>query len=173
MATAQRPETDDISAARAGDHAAFERIFRAHAPRVHALACWFGHEPDADDITQDVFVLIWRKLRLFDGRSAFTTWLHRVAINAILSRQRRRREPATDFPIVSDPTHTDGTEDRVALDDLIAQLPAEMRHVFVLHDVEGYRHEEIATLLGIPAGTSGSRLHRARQFLRAALNDNA
>lgn len=162
---------DDIAAAQRGDQRAFEQIFRSHAPRVHALACWLGHEGDADDITQDVFVLVWRKLRLFDGRSSFQTWLHRVAVNAIISRARRLK-PHTSIDFTSEGSHG-SAEDRIVLDDLIARLDPDLRHVFVLHDVEGYKHDEIATLLGIPAGTSGSRLHRARTLLRTALNANA
>ncbi len=174
MPSARTVVSEDIALAQAGDHPAFGRLFHAHAPRVRALASWLGHETDADDITQDVFVLVWRKLRSFDGHSAFATWLHRVAINAIISRRRQDRTSTwASLSDVDDALPGTAPDDRVALDDLIARLKPELRDVFVLHDVEGYGHDEIATLLRIPAGTSGSRLHRARQLLRAGMNVTA
>ncbi|MEO8578102.1 MAG: sigma-70 family RNA polymerase sigma factor [Gemmatimonadales bacterium] len=166
-------EQDDLTAAQAGDHAAFERIVRRHAARVHALARWAGGGDDADERTQDVFVLLWRKIGLYDGRSAFSTWLHRLAINEINSahRSNRRLERNRDGHRHTEPPGQTSAADRVELEDAITRLPAELRQVFGLHDVEGYRHEEIGGMLGIPPGTSASRLHRARHLLREALSE--
>jgi RNA polymerase sigma-70 factor, ECF subfamily len=171
-------ENEDIAAAREGDHTAFERIFRRHVVKVRALATWLGAGDDADDMTQDVFALLWRKLGKYDGRAAFATWVHRLAVNTIISAQRTgraRRERTISENDLAPHIHaqcsstTGSPDERITLEDAIALLPVEFRHVFVLHDIEGYRHDEIGALLGIPPGTSASRLHRSRSLLRTAL----
>ena len=126
----------------------------------------------------DVFVLLWRKLGKYDGRAAFTTWVHRLAANSIISARRTgrlaREQTVSENELALSmrahgSTKPESPEERITLEDAIALLPIEIRQVFVLHDVEGYRHDEIGELLGIPAGTSASRLHRSRNLLRTAL----
>ncbi len=165
-----------ISDARNGDDLAFERLYRQHVGRVYALALRLSGDPaDADSLTQDVFVRVWERLTSFRGESAFGTWLHRLAVNVILSdrrsawRRARRITPTGDLVEldVAAPAPQPGT--RLDLDAAIAALPPGARTVFVLHDVEGYQHAEIAELSGIAAGTSKAQLFRARRLLRKAL----
>lgn len=165
---------DDVARAQAGDEAAFERLYRAHVNRVHALARWLVAPADADDAVQEVFVRVWQKLGTFAGQSAFGTWLHRVAVNVMLRRRqnagrdraRHDDDPAVLGMVPASPSHPDL---RVAIERAVGTLPAGAREVFVLHDMEGYKHEEIGELLGIDPGTSRSQLHRARMLLRKAL----
>jgi len=169
------PPTDvlasDAALAARGDVAAFERLYRATAARVHTLARRLLGDDDADDATQEAFVLAWRRLGSFRGEASFATWLHRLAVNHCVSRARRREPPADDGAVVDE--RLARPNDRAAALDLeaaIARLPGGARRVFVLHDVEGFRHEEIASLLGVSTGTSKSQLHRARLLLRGALH---
>jgi RNA polymerase sigma-70 factor (ECF subfamily) len=145
---------------------------------VHSLARRFGGLSDAEEMTQEVFVRAWEKLPSFRGESAFGTWLYRMALNLLLTRWRSQRSRQARF--IDDPAQVERamqtTAARPAKPDLlmdleraIGRLPEGARHVYVLHDVEGYRHEEIADLLGINPGTSKSQLHRARTVLRAFL----
>ena len=165
----------DASLAARGDHAAFERLYRGNAARIHSLARRMAGEGGADDLTQEVFIRAWEKLGSFRGEAAFGTWLHRLAINHILSRQqtsRRREEKHVDTEGVLDRVAArrgPGTAQKVDLERAMARLPDGARRVFVLHDVEGYKHEEIGGLLGITTGTSKSQLHRARMILRGYL----
>jgi RNA polymerase sigma-70 factor (ECF subfamily) len=167
---------DDVVLAASGDPAAFERVYRAHVPRVHGLARRMAGPDAADELTQDVFVRVWQKLGTFRGESAFGTWLHRLAVNVIVERFRtlgvkRDRFLADSEPVlevIAAPVRA-RPDLAMDLDAAIAELPDGARTIFVLHDVEGYRHEEIATMLGISSGTSKSQLHRARQMLRALL----
>jgi RNA polymerase sigma-70 factor, ECF subfamily len=168
--SASDAETADVALAAAGDAHAFERLYRAHLARVHSLASrMMGHE-DADEATQDVFVRAWEKLGTFRGESAFGTWLHRLAINVLLGRRANRGKREARF--VSDDAlehrgRRDGSPElRVDFEGAIARLPKGAREVFVLHDVEGYKHREIAELLGVTSGTSKAQLHRARMTLR-------
>jgi RNA polymerase sigma-70 factor (ECF subfamily) len=168
---------DDVVLAASGDAAAFERVYRAHVPRVHGLARRMAGADAADELTQDVFVRVWQKLGTFRGESAFGTWLHRLAVNVIVERFRslgvkRDRFLADSEPVLDvTPAPVRARPDlAMDLDAAIVELPDGARTIFVLHDVEGYRHEEIATMLGISAGTSKSQLHRARQSLRTLLN---
>ena len=168
---------DDVVLAASGDAAAFERVYRAHVPRVHGLARRMAGSDAADELTQDVFVRVWQKLGTFRGESSFGTWLHRLAVNVIVERfrtlgVRRERflpdgEPVLDVTAAPVRARPDLAMD---LDAAMARLPEGARTIFVLHDVEGYRHEEIGTMLGISAGTSKSQLHRARHLLRGLLN---
>ena len=169
---------DDVALAAQGDTGAFERVYRAHLARVHNLARRMAGPDAADELTQDVFVRVWQKLATFRGDSAFGTWLHRLAVNVVIERFRTestRRQ-----------RHYDGDEifDRMAslprsgdlamdLDLAVSRLPDGAREIFVLHDVEGYKHREIAALLDISAGTSKAQLHRARMILRKHLAADA
>jgi RNA polymerase sigma-70 factor (ECF subfamily) len=154
---------------------AFERLYHAHVPRIHSLARRMVGQDDADDLTQEVFVKAWDKLDTFRGESAFGTWLYRLGINLMSTyRQARSRRPTW----IADETEENPVASRVGevdwssidIDAAMADLPDGARKVFVLHDVEGYRHEEIAEMLGIQPGTSKSQLHRARMLLRAQLS---
>jgi RNA polymerase sigma factor (sigma-70 family) len=169
--------TTDVALAIAGDARAFERLYRAHVDRTFALcARMTGDRVAAEELTQDVFVRAWEKLRLFRGDSAFATWLHRVAVNVVLSaRATSRRQPLTDAGDEEEALATWSQQglapgDMTDVDVAIARLPPGARRVFVLHDVEGYRHDEIGEMLGITAGGSKAQLHRARHLLREALN---
>lgn len=164
----------DVALATDGDGRAFERLYREHAARIHGLARRMAGPEAADELTQDVFVRAWEKLDTFRGEAAFGTWLHRVAINVILSARkargrRRDRFVEDDEGAREAPVRPVAIGAAVDLEEAIAGLPEGARTVFVLHDVEGYRHEEIADRLGVTVGTSKSQLHRARMLLRAAL----
>ena len=172
--------TTDVALAIAGDARAFERLYHAHVDRIFALcARMTGDRVAAEELTQDVFVRAWEKLRLFRGDSAFGTWLHRVAVNVVLSaRATSRRLAATNAADAADDEESRAAwspqaptpGDMADVDVAIARLPRGARRVFVLHDVEGYRHDEIGEMLGITAGGSKAQLHRARHLLREALN---
>jgi RNA polymerase sigma-70 factor (ECF subfamily) len=164
----------DVARAAAGDARAFEALYRTHLPRVHSLVRRMTAGRDADELTQDVFVRLWQKLGTFRGDSSFTTWLHRLAVNVVIERFRTdqvRRGRMIDgediFEMLPGPAQTRdlGMDFETALE----KLPDGAREIFVLHDVEGYKHHEIATLLEISAGTSKAQLHRARMMLRKHL----
>jgi len=168
----------DAARAAAGDRLAFERLYRAHSTHVFSICVRMsGDRTRAEELTQDVFVRAWQKLPLFRGESAFSTWLHRLAVNVVLNarksegRERSRTVDGED----EDGEWTGGSTgaplhaERLDLESAIATLPPGARKVFVLHDVEGYKHEEIAEMLGITSGGSKAQLHRARLLLREAL----
>lgn len=169
-------EQADVRLAADGDHAAFERLYREHVGRIHALCIRMVDEEVADDLTQEVFIRAWRKLETFKGDSRFGTWLHRLAINHILSRREtlRRRQSHRAFgegilarmaaPVRRSSGHA------MDLERAIGELPERARDVFVLYDVEGYSHDEIAQALGVSVGTSKSQLHRARMLMRKQLD---
>jgi RNA polymerase sigma-70 factor (ECF subfamily) len=168
---------DDVALAAQGDTGAFERIYHAHLSRVHNLARRMAGPEAADELTQDVFVRVWQKLGTFRGEASFTTWLHRLAVNVIIERFRtlgtaRERFLADGAPVLERmPAASTGRHDtRMDLEQAMKRLPPGARAVFVLHDIEGYRHDEIGTLLGVSVGTSKSQLHRARMTLRTRLN---
>lgn len=166
--------TDDVALAAAGDVSAFERVYQAHLPRVHSLVRRMTAGRDTDEVTQDVFVRVWQKLGTFRGDSAFSTWLHRLAVNVVIERFRSetlRRQRLRDGDDVFDTIAAPGRSRDFAMDfeTALARLPDGAREVFVLHDVEGYKHHEIASLLEISAGTSKAQLHRARMMLRKHL----
>jgi len=167
-------ESRDVDLARSGDPEAFERLYRCHVPRVYALACRMTDTGAADDLTQEIFIRAWQKLGTFGGRSQFSTWLHRLAINLILSRRKsmgKRKERHVGLETVQGKMGRapERTGDRIDVEDAIRTLPGRAREVFVLYDVEGYPHQEIAQLLGISVGTSKSQLHRARLMMRERL----
>jgi RNA polymerase sigma-70 factor (ECF subfamily) len=172
--TENRLDTD-VALAAAGDSSAFERLYRTHVGRIHNLTRRMLGGDHADEVTQDIFVRTWQKLRQFRGDSAFTTWLHRLAVNIVIERRRAlaiQRDRMADDPVVLDtvpvpPRRGDLTVD---FEHAIEQLPAGAREIFVLHDVEGYKHREIAAMLHIATGTSKRQLHRARMLLRKSLN---
>ena len=177
-----KPATDFELAQRsaAGDMAAFEELYERHSRRVYSLCLRMtANTAEAEDLAQEAFIQLFRKIGSFRGESAFTTWLHRLTVNQVLMHFRKKgvkMEQTTDdgetpVQIVA------GTEDhlkmpvvdRIALDKAMARLPRGYRTVFVLHDVEGHEHEEIARLLGCSVGTSKSQLHKARMKLRMLL----
>ena len=168
-------ETADVALAASGDARAFERLYRAHVARVHSLARRMLDADEADDLTQDVFVRAWQKLQTFRGEAAFGTWLHRVAVNVILARRktvgtdRGRFEDAEDA-LDHVATRRHAPETSVDFEAAVSRLPDGARQVFVLHDVEGYTHEEIGKMLGVVPGTSKSQLHHARMALREYLD---
>ena len=160
-----------------GDQAAFEALYRQHAGRVYALCLRISaDDAQAQDLTQDVFIRAWRALGSFRGDSAFSSWLHRLTVNTALSllRSERRHEArvrATGDMSLSD--HSNPGLDLatgIDLEHAIGTLPEGARTVFVLHDVEGYKHGEIAEITGMAPGTSKAHLHRARRLLREALD---
>lgn len=167
-------------AAAAGDTEAFEKLYRQHYRRVYSLCLRMLGDPSlAEDLTQEVFLQVYRKIGSFRGDSAFTTWLHSLTVNQVLMHFRKRGVKmeqtadesefvnVTDTPLQS--TRRISLVDRVALDKAISKLPPGYRTVFVLHDVEGYEHEEIAEMLNVSIGTSKSQLHKARMRLRQLL----
>ncbi len=167
-------EAADVALAAAGDQRAFERIYRAHVARIHSLARRMsGSEGDADELTQDVFVRAWERLKTYRGEAAFGTWLHRLAVNAILNwrrteaSERQRIDDGVDTELVAG--RRGAGAERLDLEGAIGRLPRGARQVFVLHDVEGFKHEEIAAMVGVTVGTSKAQLHRARMLLRGLL----
>jgi RNA polymerase sigma-70 factor (ECF subfamily) len=172
-----RNDADAVEAALAasGDAHAFERLYRTHVGRVYALVRRMLDDQDADEVTQDIFVRAWQKLGTYRGEAAFSTWLHRVGVNVILARRqnlgtRRNRFLEGDEVLDAVPSRPSGPETALDFEAALARLPSGAREVFVLHDVEGYRHEEIADMLGLAVGTSKSQLHRARMALRRHLD---
>lgn len=168
-------DSADVALAASGDGYAFERLYRSHAARIHSLARRMTGPEHADDLTQDVFVRAWEKLATFRGESAFGTWLHRLAINVILSARSRigrdrSRYLADSGAVQAAPARRERPGLAMDLEAAITELPDGARRVFVLHDVEGYKHEEIGGLLGIATGTSKAQLHRARMLLREQLS---
>ena len=186
-AEVETPQPSDLELTRqaaAGDTGAFEQLYRRHFRRVYAL-CFrmLGNPTEAEDLTQDVFTHLFNKVGSFRGESAFTTWLHRLTVNQVLM-YFRRRSARPEFTTDEGETPTQivrGTEnpdrmpiiDRIALERAITQLPPGYRTVFVLHDVEGHDHFEIAEILGVSEGTSKSQLHKARLKLRQILRQQA
>ena len=167
----------DVALAAGGDASAFERLYRTHVARIHSLTRRMLGSHEADEVTQDIFVRTWQKLGQFRGDSAFSTWLHRLAVNVVIERRRSfaiQRERMSEDPAALDgisvaPARADL---RVDFDAAIEQLPPGAREIFVLHDVEGYKHREIAAMLDITSGTSKRQLHRARLLLRQHLSGN-
>jgi len=174
-------DLDLARAAAAGDNEAFERLYRQYYKRVYSLALrMLGNAMQAEDLTQEVFLQVYQKIGSFRGDSAFTTWLHRLTVNQVLMHFRKRgvklertAEEGDFNNVVETPlqsTRRISIIDRLALDKAISQLPPGYRSAFVLHDVEGYEHEEIANMLGISVGTSKSQLHKARMRMRDLLS---
>ena len=173
--TAQPVVDIDVMRSAAGDTAAFERLYARHVARVHGLARRMAGPEAADELTQDIFVRAWQKLGTFRGDSSFGTWLHRLAVNVIVERfrtlgvQRDRFIGDGEDTLQRLPSLRGSGDFRMDFEAALERLPAAARRVFVLHDVEGHKHHEIATLLGISPGTSKSQLHRARTLMRGHL----
>jgi RNA polymerase sigma-70 factor (ECF subfamily) len=167
---------DTVRRAQQGDVAAFEQLYRQNLDRVFALCLRLcGDGTRAEELTQDVFVRAWQKLGSFEGKSAFSTWLHRLAVNVVLGERRSegirigKVFGTDDLEAYETPTKPPDPGQAMDLERAIASLPPGARTVFVLHDVEGYKHEEIAELHGLAVGTCKAQLHRARRLLREAL----
>jgi RNA polymerase sigma-70 factor (ECF subfamily) len=177
VVTADRADENRlVRRAQARDPQAFEHLYRQHVGRVYAVCLrMVANVRQAEELTQKAFVLVWEKLPLFRGESAFSSWLHRVAVNTVLAElradhRRTQRVFGTEDPAVFEtapPPPPAGLQGD--LDQAIAGLPPQARAVFVLHDVEGWQHQEIATQLGVAVGTSKAQLHRARKLLQEVL----
>jgi RNA polymerase sigma-70 factor (ECF subfamily) len=168
--------SDPLRLAQQGDQNAFEQLYRLHAGRVYALCLRMaGDAVEARRLTQDVFVRLWERLNLFRGESAFSSWLHRLAVNVVLADRRaalrrvQRVVTASDAPSHVGAARNEWSPEQLDLEQAIAALPPGARAVFVLYDIEGYDHQEISALTGIAVGTSKAQLHRARRLLREAL----
>jgi RNA polymerase sigma-70 factor, ECF subfamily len=184
---ARPSEAEIVRRVRDGDQTVFEDLYRAHSKRVFAMCLRIVGDPtEAEDLTQEVFLLLFRKIHTFRGDSAFSTWLHRLTVNLVLMNLRKK--PAPVVSIETTPDSDDGTAsqgidlgsadlslegsiDRINLARCIAQLPAGFRTMFVLHDIQGYEHHEIAKILGRSVGDSKSQLHKARKRLRELLHE--
>jgi RNA polymerase sigma-70 factor, ECF subfamily len=180
-------EREAIRLACQGDPHAFERLYKLHSRRVYALCLRFAGNPtDAEDLMQEAFLQLFRKIHTFRGEAKFSTWLHRLAVNVVLMRRRRKRHPEVSLDATSESDDTDarpmldpggpdlrlnGVLDRVNLDNALEQLPDGYREMFILHDVEGYEHNEIADILGCSVGNSKSQLFKARLRLRSLLRE--
>jgi RNA polymerase sigma-70 factor (ECF subfamily) len=175
----------DINSALKGEKmSGFDELYRKHYRRVYSICLRMtGNIAEAEDLTQEVFIQLHRKLGSFRGESAFTTWLHRLTVNQVLMHFRKRSvksELTTDDGEIPDSIDPDTINpeampivDRISIETAIAQLPPGYRTAFILHDVEGYEHEEIARILGCSPGTSKSQLHKARLKLRRLIQQRA
>jgi RNA polymerase sigma-70 factor (ECF subfamily) len=187
MASDQMSEAEAIQRAQNGDKAMFEYLYRWHSRRVYAVCLrMVGDATEAEDLTQEAFLLLFRKIHTFRGESAFSTWLHRLAINLVLMHFRKKSLPAVSIERAPDPDNEtslpsidigtpdlllEGSIDRINLERCIERLPVGYCTVFVLHDVQGYKHREIAKILGCSVGASKSQLHKARTRLREMLHE--
>jgi len=177
MATDGRTaETACVRRAQQGDVAAFEELYRSHVGKVYALCLRLAGDRElAEELAQDVFVRAWEKLGSFHGRSAFASWLHRLTVNLVTSRWRSRGRRRAHFVPNSESEIAAVGESppppglAIDLEQAIAGLPPQARMIFVLFDIEGYHHREIARLTGLSVGTSKAHLHRARRMLREVL----
>jgi RNA polymerase sigma-70 factor, ECF subfamily len=180
-------EAEAIQRAQGGDQLMFDHLYRSHSRRVYALCLrMVGNTTDAEDLTQEVFLLLLRKIHTFRGDSAFSTWLHRLTVNLVLMHLRKKPLPVVSIEANPDPDENagsltidigapdlllEGSIDRINLERCIKQLPTGYRTMFVLHDIEGYQHFEIAEILGRSIGVSKSQLHKARMRLRELLQE--
>jgi RNA polymerase sigma-70 factor, ECF subfamily len=180
-------EAEAIRRSQAGDPAAFDFLYQLHSRRVYALCLRMVNNPaDAEDLMQEAFLQLFRKIGTFRGESAFSTWLHRMTVNVVLMRLRKKSLPTDSLEETLDPEQENsspkrdvgapdlrlsGAVDRVNLERSIEQLPPGYRTVFVLHDVQGYEHNEIADIMGCSVGNSKSQLHKARTRLRELLQE--
>ncbi len=175
---------DVLTRAQAGDHNAFAQLYSLNKRRIYSLCLrMVSNVAEAEDLTQEAFLQLHRKIATFRGDSAFSTWLHRLAINVVLMHLRKKGLPLMSLDEAMEPSYDDGpgrsfgapdlslagSIDRLALERAVGDLPAGYRLVFVLHDIEGYEHNEIASMLDCSIGNSKSQLHKARLKLRDAL----
>ena len=176
-----------IARAKRGEEKAFETLFRQYKHRVYSVCLrMIGNTAEAEELTQEAFLQVFRKIQTFRGESAFSTWLHRLSVNIVLMRLRKKSVMVTPLEDGAEGEEFEelqkeygapdlvlaGSIDRVHLERAIAQLPPGYRQAFVLHDVEGYEHDEIAALLGCSIGNSKSQLHKGRTKLRKLLHDS-
>lgn len=185
---AERTELNDADAVRLaqkGDAAAFERVYRLHSRRVYSLCVRMVKDPaEAEDLAQDVFLHLFRKIGTFRGESAFSTWLHRMTVNIVLMRLRRKRIAKISVDAITNPgdesdaqptefgcpdLRLNGVIDRIALQTAVDELAPGYRAIFILHDVQGFKHTEIAQIFGFSVGNSKSQLHKARALIRQLL----
>lgn len=182
------PEAEAIRLAQQGDAAAFERLYRMHNRRVYALCLrMVGNPAEAEDLLQEAFLQLFRKIQTFRGESAFSTWLHRMAVNVVLMKLRKKTLPETSLDEFTEPDEENGgpkrdvgaadpamlgSVDRVNIARAVDQLPPGYKQIFVLHDVQGYEHNEIAGIMGCSVGNSKSQLHKARMRLRELLQED-
>ena len=180
-------EEDTVRLAQQGNAAAFEQLYRRYSRRVYALCLRIvKNDSEAEDLTQEAFLRLFRKIHTFRGEASFSTWLHRLATNVALMRLRRKRYTEVSMDANSEPDEDEsgphvelggpdlrlsGALDRVNLRRAIEQLPEGYKEMFILHDVEGYEHHEIAKILGCSSGNSKSQLYKARLRLRELLQE--
>ena len=177
-------EAEAIDRAKGGDAECFELLYGLHKRRVYSLCLrMIGNTAEAEDLTQEAFLQLYRKIATFRGESAFSTWLHRLAVNVVLMHLRKKGLPEVSLEETLEPQQEDGPKrdigardnvlagsiDRVNLERAIESLPPGYRIIFVLHDIEGYEHNEIAEMMGCSIGNSKSQLHKARMKLRDLL----
>jgi len=177
-------EAEAIARAQAGDPRSFEMLYSLHKRRVYSLCLrMLGNVAEAEDLTQEAFLQLYRKIGTFRGDSAFSTWLHRLSVNVVLMHLRKKGLPQVSLEETLEPSQDDGPRkdigardltlsgsiDRVTLERAVENLPPGYRLVFILHDVEGYEHNEIADMLACSIGNSKSQLHKARMKLRELL----
>jgi RNA polymerase sigma-70 factor (ECF subfamily) len=179
--------SEAIRLAQSGDAGAFERLYQLHNRRVYSLCLrMVGNTAEAEDLTQEAFLQLFRKVATFRGESAFSTWLHRLAVNVVLMKLRKKSGMETSLEQITEPDEDSGgprrdfgspdlrlsgSIDRVNLQRAVDQLPPGYKSVFVLHDVQGYEHNEIANIMGCSIGNSKSQLHKARMRLRELLHE--
>jgi len=187
-ATPAIPAQDDtLTRAQNGDHQAFAQLYSLHKRRIYSLCLrMVGNTAEAEDLTQEAFLQLHRKIATFRGDSAFSTWMHRLAINVVLMHLRRKGLALISLDEAMDPAPEEGPGrsfgspdlnltgaiDRLALERAVTDLPAGYRLIFVLHDIEGYEHNEIASMLDCSIGNSKSQLHKARLKLRDTLRNS-
>ncbi len=164
-----------VNRAKKNDTSAFEKLYRKYIGRIYALALRMsGDSRIAEELSQEIFVRVWQKLDLFEGRSGFYTWLHRLAINFILnekkSKSRHHRNEISMDEKILEPAVKNNVDLSLDLEKAISYLPEGAREIFILYDIERMQHEEIARLKNITVGASKSQLHRARRILREVLN---
>jgi len=181
------PEAEALRLAQQGNAEAFERLYQLHSRRVYSLCLrMVSNTAEAEDLTQEAFLQLFRKIGTFRGESAFSTWLHRLAVNVVLMRLRKKTAIVSSLDEITEPDEESsgprrdfggpdlrlaGSIDRMNLQRAIEQLPAGYKSVFVLHDMQGYEHNEIAEIMGCSIGNSKSQLHKARMRLRELLHE--
>lgn len=180
------PEAETVASAQSGDHQAFAKLYALHKRRIYSLCLrMVGNVTEAEDLTQEAFLQLHRKIASFRGESAFSTWLYRLTINVVLMQLRKKGLSLISLDEAMEPVPDEGPGrsfgapdlvlsgaiDRMVLERAVANLSAGYRLIFVLHDIEGYEHNEIATMLGCSIGNSKSQLHKARLKLREALRN--
>jgi RNA polymerase sigma-70 factor, ECF subfamily len=188
IASDKLSEAEAIRRAQGGDRTVFEYLYQLHSRRVYSVCLrMVGNTTEAEDLTQEVFLLLLRKIHTFRGESAFSTWLHRLAVNLVLMRLRKKYPPTVPIEATLGPDDEtvspsidigvpdlflEGSIDRINLERCIQRLPVGYRTIFVLHDIQGYEHNEIAEILGRSVGDSKSQLHKARTRLREQLHEH-